>query len=248
MMNSSPSADGMNRPSTLRRASTMSRDVPAHRALVAGQQVTLVAGHHALAPIGHLGAPHRTLLATFLATELGARQRLSPCPGLRRGHRRRCDRALASGVASRRGPSLGCGGLPGCGTEGSAASTGVCGIVPAFGDALVFLSTQQFHARQVTSRRMCRRKWPGRSTGLTVAQMTGSAHPYADLADAHRTGQLRRHPDRGRGGRRHRGGLEPGAPRRSPGRRPAVRRRPGIRRRAGRPGGGAAACCRSAAR
>ncbi len=64
--------------------------------------------------------------------------------------------------------------------------------------------------------------------------------PHAGNADAYRARQLRRHPDRGRGGRRHRGGLEPGAPRRSADRRPAVRRWAGIRRRAGEPGRGAA--------
>ena len=89
---------------------------------------------------------------TFLTTELGSAYRLSPCPGLRRGHRRRRDRAPASGVASRRGPSLGGGGLrrARCGRIGGLRRVRASSRSSV--DALVFLTTQQFHARQVTSR------------------------------------------------------------------------------------------------
>jgi hypothetical protein len=49
-------------------------DEPAHRTLIACQKVALVAGHHALPSIRHLGAPHSTLFAAFLTTELGSGQ------------------------------------------------------------------------------------------------------------------------------------------------------------------------------
>ena len=151
-------------------------DEAAHRALVAGQQVGVLAGHHLLAAIGRVGAAGELLgLALFLA-ELRAAQLLAPLAGLGGRHRRRRDRAaLAGGLAAlRRRPALGRRrawphGLPRRSTSSTEPDSSGCGVV--------LLAAQQIHVCQVTSvpRWYPRPACTSCKRGTYSAGMTGSA-------------------------------------------------------------------------
>ena len=132
--------------------------ITAHRSLVAGQQVCLFAGHHAFAAIGHPGPVGDAVGLALVAAELGALQRLASGPRLGGGLGRRRDRALfrdAPGLAALgRGPALGAGAWRTLRRARSRVDLrgGRChgGVVCAL--VMGFLTAQQLHSRQVTSR------------------------------------------------------------------------------------------------
>ena len=177
-------------------------DVAAHRALVARQQVVLVAGHHLLAAVGHRG-PALQLLG--LALLLGQRR---PRISLRR---LRASAVVigagATGPRRLRGlAALGVGLPLGAVVPDRARSPATRRRLGLRRVAVVVLAAQQLHACQVTSPAAPARHAP-RDGRLYPAGMT-------QPAGADRPGLLRRQPHRGRGRRRHRRGLAPGPARR----------------------------------
>jgi len=163
MMTSAPAADGMNSPSTCACASTLHAlcggaggggaggGGGAHRALVRVSRY-VVAGHHALAPIGHLGAPHRLCSRRSSRLKLG-----SPTPFA-------VLRASDGFILAGREPGLASWR---CGPRGGRPLGAVAavwrhrrhqlhhrylGIIPVLVEPCSFFRTQQSHDRQVTSR------------------------------------------------------------------------------------------------
>ena len=139
--------------------------VAAHRALVARQQVGLLAGHHAFAAIGHAGAARGAFGLALVAAELGAGQSLAARPRLGRGHRRRRDRALlaCASASSRLGVGRPLGSVRR--RRALAPRPGRRRTQPVPRDRLpdlrvAFLAAQQLHSRQVTSRIDPVPEWP----------------------------------------------------------------------------------------
>ena len=101
-----PSADGHEQAEHVAARVDDVADVAAHRALVAGQQVGVLAGHHLFAALGHVGAACDALGLAFLAAQLRPADLLAAPPGFGGGHRRGRDRAALAAASLRFGVGL----------------------------------------------------------------------------------------------------------------------------------------------